>query len=734
MFLVNPIFINRESWGTKINLIVVGFISLLSQVVILRELNVAFFGIELIYVVALGVWLIGTTIGVSISKFRTEIFKNDIQTAFIIFSFALLIEIFFIRGVRILFGATTGAYLSFLYQLIGIAAAVLPVSILSGILFNWCARMFISQENTLAKAYAIESIGAVTGGLTSTIFILIGIQNFVIGLVCFMAANLIPIFYLSQKRHWYKIFASILLVISAGLFGISGLLDNWSTSWNHKSLITSCDTPYNRVTLTKNENQICVFTDDALAYETESIAAEEFVQLSTLSTDRCDQALILGGGFTGILDELLKLPFKNVDYVERDQEMLKQVKAFLSAESRRSFADPRVKIIIDDPRQYVKEKREYDAILVSMPEPMSIQSNRFYTLEFFKQCYNCLTQSGFVSFKILSSENLWTPQLSERNGSIYKALKAVFKNVVVLPGVSNIFIATKGTAEIIKEDFVDSFQKRGIVTKLVSVQYINYLFKNDRFHQIRSLMENSTTNVNTDLEPSCYGMTISIWLSKFFPSLSQLNISSFNIKNTLRSTWFYCVLFLIVTLFAVCKRRIRIRNILIVAVTGFAGMILEIILLVLYQIHNGVLFRDIGLLITLFMIGLSAGSIIINKYYVRLFSFYGLPKIVTITLTLMIIFTFIIYILLMNNIEMTLPLISLFLFVSGCFVSGIFSLISIEKKEDQQAQIISLYSADLLGGCLGSLLASLILLPFFGLISTLALLICLLFISLILFL
>ena len=38
-------------------LLVIGFISILGQVVLLRELNVAFYGVELIYTLAIGVWL-----------------------------------------------------------------------------------------------------------------------------------------------------------------------------------------------------------------------------------------------------------------------------------------------------------------------------------------------------------------------------------------------------------------------------------------------------------------------------------------------------------------------------------------------------------------------------------------------------------------------------------------------------------------------------------------------------
>ncbi|MEI6315782.1 MAG: hypothetical protein WCO89_12995, partial [Syntrophus sp. (in: bacteria)] len=48
----------------------IGLISILSQVILLRELAVAFYGVELIYLFALGVWLFFTAAGAMISRYR----------------------------------------------------------------------------------------------------------------------------------------------------------------------------------------------------------------------------------------------------------------------------------------------------------------------------------------------------------------------------------------------------------------------------------------------------------------------------------------------------------------------------------------------------------------------------------------------------------------------------------------------------------------------------------------
>jgi hypothetical protein len=49
-------------------LFVVGLYSILGQVVILRELNVAFYGIELIYLLSFTFWMLGTAIGATLGR------------------------------------------------------------------------------------------------------------------------------------------------------------------------------------------------------------------------------------------------------------------------------------------------------------------------------------------------------------------------------------------------------------------------------------------------------------------------------------------------------------------------------------------------------------------------------------------------------------------------------------------------------------------------------------------
>jgi spermidine synthase len=728
MYLVNSSFINKAfTRDTIIYLIAVGFFSILSQVVILRELNVTFFGIELIYILSFAFWLIGTAIGASIGGRFYIPKEKSILNLFLSVAFLLIIDVVFVRGMRILFGGVRGGYLPFLTQIIALAIALLPIGLLVGLLFQFTAKRFVEENETLAKAYAIESAGGVVGGLSSTLFLNFGISNFSIALICSFCLTFIVMYYSFNAKPSVMKYLSI--AASAGiliLFGFSHQIDMMITSWNNPYIIESVDTPYNRVTIASLENQISVFEDDVLSYETQTIAAEEFVQLSTLQTTNYNRVLILGGGYAGIISELLKLPVREIDYIEINKDLIEVLQKHLPSDLKNSLADKRVNLIYNDPRKFLKQKHSYSVILVGMPEPMSAQNNRFYTREFFEQCFEGMTEEGVIAFKIQSSENIWTQQLTERNTAIFNALKSTFKSVLVLPGVTNIFIASKSEVITDTKLLISRLNERNLKNKVVTPQYVNYIFTNDRFAEVQHLLSSRAQNINSDLYPICYSYTISIWLSKFFPNLLNSENPLLKIRNLKNSLLVYIILILLIGIVIVNRKFIGIKRCSLVFAAGFIGMTLEIIIILLYQNSNGILYRDIGLLLMAFMVGLSIGSFFVDRCFLIFkngnfgIKFFGIFMLIGFALLHLIV-----YLLIKVDLISSLPVASVALLTDGLFVSGIFAFVSLNQVENQRLVISQLYAADLVGGCIGTLITSLILIPAYGFYVSLTLMIIL---------
>ena len=593
-----------------ISLLVIGLISILGQVVMLRELNVSFYGVELIYLLAMGMWLFWTGIGAIIGRRVQSPSRNHIAVLFLVFGVVLPLDMVFIRSSRLLFGGMPGAYLTFFQQLFVMVLTVLPVGLLSGLLFQWTAKAYVTPGRTLAAAYAVESAGGLIGGFFSTLFLVGGLANGAIALVCALAAVVTPLIVLRGARTGHlRVAAMVLAFIILMLLWQTSPLDRRMTLWNHPHLLESSDSPYGRITVTGLHNQISVFENDALAFETEGIEAESFSHLAALQHENPQDVLILGGGMEGLVEEMAKYAPRRIDYVELNPVLLNLATRHLPDDIRKSLQAPNVRIILADPRQYLKESGTYDLILVGMPEPSSGQANRFYTREFFEQCSAKLNPGGILGFRLHTAENLWTLPLTRRNTSIYRALQSVFPEVLFLPGTTNVVTASHAPLPRTPDVMSRRLKDRKIAAKLISANYIKYLFTNDRFFEIRDMLKREKALPNTDIRPICYQYAFIIWLSKFFPGLALIDPSAVMEQAFLKPPFIWLLWITLPVLFLFSRLRPALRRITLVAAAGFLGMVLETILILYYQVKFGVLYQDIGLLLMNFMAGLALGAI-----------------------------------------------------------------------------------------------------------------------------
>lgn len=705
-----------RSAGTPIDcgmsyLFIVGFVSILGQVVLLRELSVAFYGVELIYTLALGVWLLCTACGALISgKSENPSFAN-IAGLFLLVSVMVPLDVAFIRASRLIFSGIPGAYLPFHTQMGIMSASLLPVGLLLGLLFQWTAKVYVARGRSLAAAYAIESAGGLAGGLCATLFLKFGFQNFLLALVCALVAS--GSCFLNASRHksrWVFPAAAAIAIALTTLAWKASHLDHFMTSWTHPSLVATCDTPYSRITVISRNGQVSVFENDALLFDSESTRAEEFVNLAALQHPAPKRILVLGGGIEGTVREALLHAPQTVDYVELNSGLIHIVAQHLASDIQNSLRAPKVRIIHDDPRRFLDHASNYDLILIGMPEPASGQANRFYTQEFFRQCYSRLNSQGVVAFSLHAAENFWTPQLTRKMVSIYRAAKSVFPDVLVLPGTNSVILGS--THGLSRDPSIPAARlvKRAIPARLISANYLQYLYTNDRFREVARRLASGVAPINTDVRPICYQYAIMGWLSMFYPS-SKLRDFSFPELSSSRCLIWLLALFLLFLLL----RRVRwpMRRTVLAGLAGFAGMVLETILILHFQTRNGILFQDIGILLTGFMAGLAIGALAVNGMKQRLSN--------RLAITLLLGFA------ILNasvgwrigtGKSAGLAEVFVLLTLTGLFVAAIFALASLREPNDQQKIIAPLYSADLLGGCLGSLLSSLILAPIAGLALT----------------
>jgi len=696
-------------------LIAIGFVSLLGQVVLLRELNVAFYGTELIYILAIGVWLAWTATGAAIGRRSFVVPGTWVRWLLVVLACLLPLSVGAIRGLRIVFGGVPGAYLPFARQVLAMVLALMPVCLALGLLFQWAAKLYVGERRTLPAAYAIESAGGVVGGVLATLFLVWGMQNFTAALVCALFALAAAAW--PPRRQWPRWIAPaagiVAALLVAALVSVPSL-DRWMTSWNHPHLEITRDTPYGRVSLTEASGQVSVFLNDALVFDTEGTGAEEFAHLAALQHPAPRRVLLLGGGIEGLARELLRHAPERIDYVEIDERLIDVVTPHLPDDVRRSLEHDAVRVIVADPRAFLDGDGRYDLILINMPEPASGQANRYFTREFFRGCRSRLGPDGVLALRLRGAENLWTPWLIRRTASIERALRGVFDDVVILPGTTHLVLASDRALTRDPMELAERFGARGIEARLVGPAYLDYLYTNDRFFEIADLMTATDAPVNSDARPLCYTYTLGIWLSQFFPGLATVELPDVSPHDAMGSLWTWLTVGILGFVFLILSRGPMMRRSALAAVAGFAGMVLESVLILHYQTVRGVLFQDLGLLLTSFMAGLALGSGVVH--YLGRRRKDGVARALGIALFAGVVVLSLIVAWIPSAAGAGgLVATSLLLGVCGFLVAAVFAHASLYREPNQRAVVSPLYSADLVGGCVGSLAAGLFLVPLLGL-------------------
>jgi len=155
--------------------------------------------------------------------------------------------------------------------------------------------------------------------------------------------------------------------------------------------------------------------------------------------------------------------------------------------------------------------------------------------------------------------------------------------------------------------------------------------------------------------------------------------------------------------------------------TGFAASSIEIILLIGFQILYGYVYHKLGIIITVFMLGLAIGAYHMNKRLKRT-KVENLIKIEFLIAIFSILLPF--ALILMNSLknstliylssQFIIPFLTLILAI---LVGMEFPLASKLHFKNISHTAAVLYNADLIGACIGALLVSALLIPLIGIVN-----------------
>jgi len=444
--------------------------------------------------------------------------------------------------------------------------------------------------------------------------------------------------------------------------------------------------------VTANAGQLNFYENGLLMFSSgDEINNEENVHYAMVQHASPRNILLVSGGLSGAINEILKYRPLAVDYVELNPALLKlNVRSLESLEKRGVF------LHAGDARQFVKNSsRVYDVVLVLLPPPSSLQLNRFYTSEFLTELKGRLSPDGIVSYSLPTTSDYVSRAGEGLNSILYNTLAASFRNILLVPGNRTFFIASDASLSL---DIPALVERKGIITSYVNKYYIDAGQFKERAEYMKANIS-GTAGLNHDFRPLMFFAQMRYWMTYF----NRHYIPAF------------LVLLLIVLLVLFNLNPVNTG----LFTGGFTVGAYQVIMILALQVYCGYVFQLTGFIIMLFMLGLAAGSRAGTLWFRKdPFRVY-----LSLQLSLAALSALIPMALILAG-RMGLPLwmieakaaaITLILSIlTGMEYSLAFRL----SKRNKAVAVAKNYSADLFGSALGAFIVPVFLFPLIGMIST----------------
>ncbi len=486
-----------------------GFLALSFQIFLLREFSVHFYGNEITFGFILAAWLLWGGVG-SITASKIKFSQARLIHAYYLVIILLPVCLVILRFSRFLLNILPGEIIGIIPMLASSLILSLCVSFPLGVLFVFNTHFL---KGNLYQVYLMESFGSASAGLLVYLFLIPFFSNWQGAALIGGIVALMSYFTIGGKSQ--KLFPLAILI----LLLVFCLFDTPSQKiyWKPFQLIQSKDTPYGKLQVLQTEEQVSLYNNNLHDFSYPNLASsEESVHFALLQKPDAGNVLLIGGGAAGSLRQILKYPRTEVDYVELDPEIIRISFRFLPESEQEILRNKRIYIFYQDGRAFlVKTRNTYDMIILNLPEPATAQINRFYTKEFFLASKEKLTEEGVFSFRVPSAENYISPELQDFLSSLYHTLKQAFPYVEIVPGDTNIFLASAHPLNIEFETLNQKIEKLNLQNTYVSPQLLFSRLNPLRVEMLRDKVTTGKKAVNLDLSPISYFYNSVLWSTQF---------------------------------------------------------------------------------------------------------------------------------------------------------------------------------------------------------------------------
>lgn len=679
----------------KLFLFSLGFTSLFTQIYAVREFMSVLYGNELILGFVLASWMVLTALGATAGNLFRRVRKKMNFLIFLQFFLSVLPILTLLKlDLWKAFAIPPGTMISPGETLLMTLIILAPFCLINGFFFVACSLSLaeIKGDCSYGRSYSIESIGSLTAGVIVN-FLLLWVFDQWDGLIILLACNFLVLlfFFRSSSRKSFAVIlmpAFIGIIIGLSLLDLQGFIDR--ILYPGQNPLISRMTPYGKVLITESNGQFNLYENGLLLFSTgNEISNEEAAHFLAVQHDDPEKILLISGGLSGLANEFLNYQPQQIDYLELNPALIASWRSLF----QKRF-DQRIRIIEMDAGRFLNSAPElYDLCLINLPDPSTLQINRFYTVEFFRLLKSRMNPGGYIALGLPPTMDYVSEEAGLLNSIIFHTLKKNFSEVRIIPGQKNYFIASDSAIHM---GIAKCIMEKGIMTKYVNHYYLDDEWLKKRGDFIEGQLT-KTEEINTDMRPLGFFLQISYWFS-YFSNNTRVLVTA---------------IIAIAILLGFLLNSVNTG----LFISGFTASSVELMILLTIQVTYGYIFQVAGMVITLFMAGLAAGAWVQS----------GFPKgslvkrYIHLQLTTSLFCLGLPFLLMLNSISSIPAGVNYFLLVLvTLFISVItgmlFTVASSLIRQNKASVLSGNYSAELIGSALGMVITTILLLPLFGLI------------------
>ncbi len=536
-----------------------GMLSIIVQTVVLRESLFGEHQAELASGVVLASWIVGSGIGAAIGG----------RTSRHVLFWRLGVLLMPFLGFAQVMMARTGSLPLF--------ATVFPLGFTAGAVF---IQPFAFGRP--GAVYSLEALGAAAGG---GLFVLLS-PSLLAGemlavSVLISAAGLVA----GGRPSWGAALA--LATIAGQLLSIPGDFSQMlgSLSFTGYDDVRVHPSPYGEIVTAERLGQYAVFRGGILEATWPSLESAEAAVVVPLSASMPKSALYIGSS----------------------PEEAGLVAGWPTVESCVSIVpDAALMDVVDYPpgtlpgdgREYLDGgEKQFDLIMVSTGQPLTLLSNRFYTEEFMGVLAGSLNPDGLAALRLPGGANRLHPLEADLAMSVRLAADEHFRWIGILPMSGLTLLMGNGREPDLRgsglASTLDSLGFQGFSVNPGTLPYDLSALRVDGF---REQVLSASGRMNRDLHPECFRLAHMLWSVRTGGSSG-------------RGYVYPAVILFLVLMTAASIMAGRFVTVMGVASAGFTGLSVEVIALVAVQAATGYSWVLVGAVTGLFMIGAALGAL-----------------------------------------------------------------------------------------------------------------------------